>query len=65
KEIIFEKPDIQPNNAIQDELAEFHSAIVPKSTPKVTIHDGYKALEVAHAILEKLQSAHPSIKEIG
>ncbi|MEO0404114.1 MAG: Gfo/Idh/MocA family oxidoreductase [Bacteroidota bacterium] len=65
KEIIFEKPDVQPNNAIQDELAEFHRAITTNTSPKVTIHDGYRALEVAHAILEKLQASHPSIKEMG
>jgi predicted dehydrogenase len=55
KEILFTKPDIAPNNAIQMELLTFAESILNNSTPLVTIDDGFKALEVAHRILEKLR----------
>lgn len=56
KEIIFDRPDIpEDNNAIRDELASFAQAIKNNSTPEVTVDDGYKALQVAHEILEKVK----------
>lgn len=55
KEIIFQKPDIHPHNAIKLELSTFAECILNGDTPAVTIDDGYKALEVAHRILEKLK----------
>lgn len=54
KEILFQKPDIHPHNAIQLELSTFAECILNGSTPAVTIDDGYKALEVAYKILDKL-----------
>lgn len=64
KEILFEKPLVEESNAIQEELRTFHQTIVDDTEPIVTILDGYKALEVAHQVLEKLQQSHPSIQEI-
>jgi predicted dehydrogenase len=55
KEILFEKPDIQENNAIKDELSAFADAINSNTTPPVTIEDGYKALDVAYRIVDKLK----------
>jgi len=55
KEIIMDKPDITPGNAIKDELHSLAMAIQNDETPVVTIEDGYKALFVAHQILEKLK----------
>ncbi|MBI4647848.1 MAG: Gfo/Idh/MocA family oxidoreductase [Bacteroidia bacterium] len=55
KEIYFDKPDIEPNNAIKEELISFYKAIVNDSAPAVTIEDGYQALETAHKILEKMK----------
>lgn len=55
KEILFTKPDIAPNNAIKEELSTFAESILNNSSPLVTIDDGYKALEIAHRILEKLR----------
>jgi predicted dehydrogenase len=52
KEISIEKPDIIPNNAIQDELASFAHSIKSNTTPAVSIDDGYQALMVAHKILD-------------
>lgn len=55
KEILFSKPTIEPHNAIQLELSTFSDSILNGTTPRVTIDDGYKALDVAHRILEKLR----------
>jgi predicted dehydrogenase len=54
KQIIFDKPDIKPINAIQTELQSFYDAIVKDVTPVVTIEDGYMALNVAHEIVKKI-----------
>ena len=54
KEIIFDQPDVKPNNAIKDELSTFADAINNDTVPLVTLHDGYSALDVAHKIIEKL-----------
>jgi predicted dehydrogenase len=59
KQVIFDKPEIEPSNAIQRELETFYDAIVNDSVPVVTINDGYNALEVAHQVIEKL-SMNPS-----
>lgn len=54
KQVIFDKPEIEPLNAIKKELESFHDAIVNDTVPPVTINDGYLALDVAHRIIEKL-----------
>jgi len=54
KQVIFDKPEVSPLNAIKAELETFHDAIVNDTVPAVTINDGYHALEVAHRIIEKL-----------
>jgi predicted dehydrogenase len=54
KQIIVEKPEVQPINAIQTELESFAYAIRNNTEPSVTIMDGYQALDVAYKILEKL-----------
>ncbi len=54
KEIILDKPEIVPNNAIMTELERFAEAIENNVTPPVTIYDGYKALDVAYKILDKI-----------
>ncbi len=54
KQMFFEKPHIQPVNAIKMELESFAEAIINDTTPSVTIEDGYYALDVAHQIINKL-----------
>jgi len=54
KEISIYKPEIKQNNAIMTELASFADAIENNALPSVTIGDGYRALEVAYQILEKI-----------
>jgi len=55
KEIYFEKPDIKPCNAIQDELLSFYNSIINNTTPLVSLEDGNNALKVAHKILDKMK----------
>jgi predicted dehydrogenase len=55
KEIIMDKPEVEPGNAIRDELESLYDAIVQDVETEVTIEDGFKALDVAHQILEKLK----------
>lgn len=54
KQIYFEKPEVEENNAIKDELSTFADCIINDKNPPVSIHDGYNALSVAHKIVEKL-----------
>jgi predicted dehydrogenase len=54
KEIMIEKPEIKPINAIKTELEKFAQAILSDTTPAVTINDGYLALDVAYKILNKI-----------
>lgn len=56
KKILIEKPEIEEGNAIQAELKEFYESICNNTTPTVSIEDGYKALEVANLIMEKLKA---------
>lgn len=62
KEIIFENPKVHPTNAIREELFTFHEAIVNDTEPIVTIQDGYKALKVAHGILDEIEK---NLQKIG
>lgn len=54
KQLSFIKPEIAPNNAIKMELETFYQAIITDTMPTVTIYDGYKSLEVAYKIMEKI-----------
>lgn len=51
KQIYFENPSIEANNAILDELEAFADAINHNTTPVVTLEQGTKALEVALRII--------------
>ena len=51
-------PDVQPVNAIQMELESFHHAILNELRPVVNGEDGYRALELAHSILQEIQIRH-------
>ena len=56
KRILMEFPEVQPSNAIKEELISFANAIRSNSKPEVSVEDGYNALEVAFAIIEKMNS---------
>jgi predicted dehydrogenase len=55
KQILFDKPQIHPVNAIKNELESFAEAIQNNTMPLVSINDGYAALDVAHRIMEKMK----------
>ena len=52
KQIYFDNPNVNPNNAILDELESFADAINNKSTTIVTLEDGTEALRVAYQIID-------------
>ncbi len=56
KQIYFENPEIQNNNAILDELESFAKAIKTNTNPVVTLEDGTEALRVAYQIIEAMKS---------
>ncbi len=51
-QILFEYPDIQPNNAILDELNSFADAILQDKNVEVSLEDGTEALKVALEIMK-------------
>lgn len=51
KQIYFENPKVEANNAILDELESFAKAIEEDSRPIVNLEDGKKALDIALQII--------------
>jgi predicted dehydrogenase len=54
KKILIDKPELQEVNAIKEELKSFYDSIKNNSIPKVSIENGFEAMDVAHEILKKL-----------
>lgn len=52
KQIYFDNPDVNANNAILDELETFADAITNNTAPVVTLEDGTEALRVAYQIID-------------
>ena len=61
KTIAVQSPAIPPANAIKDELASFVDAIEHNKPVAVSEIDGYAAMEVAHAILEKISNTEINV----
>lgn len=57
KQILIEKPEVVPTNAILEELESFADAIINNTIPPVTINDGYNALDLAYRIIDKMKAA--------
>ena len=55
KQIYFDNPTVEPNNAILDELNAFADAINNDTTPIVTLEDGTEALRVAYMIIDSME----------
>lgn len=53
KQIYFENPKIEQNNAILDELEAFADSIKNNTTPVVSLYQGTEALRVAQQIIDK------------
>lgn len=56
KQIYFDSPDVNPNNAILDELNSFAHAIKNNTTPIVSLHQGTEALRVAMQVIENFKN---------
>jgi len=54
KQIYFDNPEVNENNAILDELEAFAGAIENNETPKVSLAQGTEALRVAMMVIEDL-----------
>ncbi|HOW26590.1 MAG TPA: Gfo/Idh/MocA family oxidoreductase [Bacteroidales bacterium] len=54
RELLIEKPPVEPANAIRHELELFALSVMNDTNPPVTIIDGYNALEIAYRIIEKI-----------
>jgi predicted dehydrogenase len=54
KQIYFENPTIENKNPIQEELEHFAYCINANKTPRVSLRDGARALEVAHQIIDEI-----------
>jgi predicted dehydrogenase len=54
KIISVQLPEIAPLNAIRTELAEFAAAIIHGRPVRVSVYDGYQAMDVAHQIFNKI-----------
>ncbi|PHI20139.1 oxidoreductase [Lewinellaceae bacterium SD302] len=61
KVIDIAQPDVNPVNAIQLELESLAASINEDSTPAVSIHDGYRALELAYLISEAVEENRDKI----
>jgi predicted dehydrogenase len=53
--ILIEQLKVEDLNAIKTELMYFYRSIVFEEEPPVTISDGYKALKIAHEIMDVIQ----------
>ena len=58
KTISVTMPEVAPTNAINAELSEFVQAIVEDKPVRVSVQDGYNAMDVAHQILKKMSAHH-------
>lgn len=54
--ISVQNPEVPATNALRAELADFVQAINSGRPPRVTAHDGLRALELAHHILDQLDA---------
>jgi predicted dehydrogenase len=54
KTIAIANPIVEDGNAIKLELAAFYNAIENNTETLVTVFDGFRAMDVAHQILEKI-----------
>lgn len=58
KTIAIANPLVAEGNAIRMELQAFVDAIIQHTETPVTVLDGYRAMDVAHQILEKIGNKH-------
>ncbi|MFC4262066.1 Gfo/Idh/MocA family protein [Ferruginibacter yonginensis] len=57
KTVAIANPIVLDTNAMKEELIAFKNAIINNTETPVTVVDGYRAMEVAHQILDKIKQA--------
>ncbi len=63
KIISVDNPEITHLNSIRKELSEFVEAIVHDKPVRVSVYDGYQAMDVAHQVLKKM-SLHNELHNV-
>jgi predicted dehydrogenase len=63
KTISVQMPEVKPTNAIKAELEEFAAAIIQDKPVRVTVYDGFQAMDVAHQVLKKM-SLHKELHNV-
>lgn len=63
KLISVQMPEVEQSNAIREELAGFAASILEDKPVRVSVYDGFQAMDVAHQILKKM-SMHNEMHEI-
>ncbi len=63
KTISIQMPEVQQLNSIRMELEEFSKAILEDKPVRVSVYDGYQAMDVAHQILKKM-SLHNELHNV-
>jgi predicted dehydrogenase len=63
KIISVQLPEIAPLNAIRAELSDFAKAVIRGKPVRVSVYDGYQAMDVAHQILKKM-SLHNELHNV-
>jgi len=58
KTIAIANPAVEDGNAIKMELQAFYDAIINNTNTPVSVIDGFRAMDVAHQILEKIGYGH-------
>ena len=58
KTIAIANPAVEDGNAIKMELQAFYNAIINNTNTPVSVIDGFRAMDVAHQILEKIGHVH-------
>ncbi len=58
KTIAISNPVVEDGNAIKMELQAFYNAIINNTNTPVSVIDGFRAMDVAHQILEKIGHGH-------
>jgi predicted dehydrogenase len=56
KTVAITSPNIEEGNAIKMELEAFYNAVINDEETPVTVMDGFRAMDVAHQILDKIGS---------
>lgn len=63
KEVSYDRPQVEANNPIREELASFAEAIRHGKEPDVTVQDGYQAIDVAHRVTQSVRSTSGLIED--